>query len=546
MANPIIFRRNIDIGAPDAESDHTYLQNCFVDTGDVGSLLDCTSNKSIVLGRTGAGKTALLLKVNKEAENAVELLPEALALTYVSNSPVLRFFEETGVSLDTFYALLWRHIITVELLKLRYGITNEDKQQEFLDKIRYFLVRNKSREKALSYLQNWGSQFWQETEYRTKEFTRKLETDLKANLKIDSQYVDAGLDGAKKLTDEEKIEVRSHGSRIVNEVQVKELSDVISLLSEDIFSDSHKRYYITIDRLDENWADNRIRLKLIKALLETVRTFRKVQNVKIIVALRNDLHFQMIKETAQVGFQEEKFRSFYLQVRWSRAQLIKVLEDRVNYMFKRQYTREGVKLSDILPQNQMDQRSSVDYIIDRTFFRPREAIIYLNECIARAEGQSRISAQLLRQAEAPYSQQRINALADEWRGEYPNLAKTLSILSRRPSPYKIGDFSDDDKTKLAIEILEAPNAAKDPIYLACEQFYLAGSINSDEFIREILGIMYHVGIVGVKIEPHLPRRWSYIDEPFIQVNQLRSDTQLELHKTFWAALGTHKEAKRSN
>jgi hypothetical protein len=543
VANPIILRRNTDIGAPDAESDGTYLANCFVDTGDVETLLDCSNNKSLVLGRTGAGKTALLKEIISRSDYAVELAPEALALTYVSNSPVLRFFEESGVSLDTFYSLLWRHIITVELLKLRYNITNEDKQYEFLDKIRYFLTRNKSREKALAYLQNWGNQFWQETEYRTKEFTKKLETDLKANLKLDTKIVDAGAEGARRLTNEQRIEVKSHGMKVVNEVQVKELSDVIGLLSEDIFSDPKRKYYITIDRLDENWVEDRIRLKLVKALMETVRTFRRVQNAKIILAIRNDLHHLVIKETAQAGFQEEKFRSFYLHIRWSRQQLIKILDDRVSYMFKRQYTRTDVVLNDILPQNQIDQRSAVDYIIDRTFFRPREAIIYINECIGRAEGQSRISAQLLRQSEVPYSQQRVNALADEWRSEYPNLAKILTIFTRRASPSQIKDFSEEERGRIAIDVLEAKDPPHDSIYALCESFYLGGKISSDEFIREIMGILYHVGFVGVKLEAHLPRHWSYIDEPFISVNQIRPDTQIELHKTFWAALGVYKDVK---
>ena len=66
---------------------------------------------------------------------SVELSPEALSLNFVTNSAVIQFFEEAGVRLDIFYTLLWRHIITVELLKLRYGIENELKQQTFFGSI---------------------------------------------------------------------------------------------------------------------------------------------------------------------------------------------------------------------------------------------------------------------------------------------------------------------------------------------------------------------------------------------------------------------------
>jgi hypothetical protein len=55
MANPIILK-NSDIGAPDAESDDLFLENCFQDTGDLETLLDCSNPKCLVLGRTGSGK----------------------------------------------------------------------------------------------------------------------------------------------------------------------------------------------------------------------------------------------------------------------------------------------------------------------------------------------------------------------------------------------------------------------------------------------------------------------------------------------------------
>lgn len=136
MSNSILFSRNSNIGAADAEFDDTYLENCFVDTGDLATLSDCANPKAIVLGRTGAGKTALLKQMLRTRRGkSVELSPEALSLNFVTNSAVIQFFEEAGVRLDIFYTLLWRHIITVELLKLRYGIENELKQQTFFGSI---------------------------------------------------------------------------------------------------------------------------------------------------------------------------------------------------------------------------------------------------------------------------------------------------------------------------------------------------------------------------------------------------------------------------
>ncbi|OKO75128.1 hypothetical protein AC629_34390 [Bradyrhizobium sp. NAS80.1] len=538
--NPIILKNNSEVGSPDAESDDLYLENCFQDTGDVETILDCTNPKCLVLGRTGSGKTALLRQVLRQTEHAVELSPETLWLNYVLNSNVLRFFEEAGVKLDIFYSLLWRHILTVELLKLRYEITNQNKQNEFLERLRGILTRNVARQRALKYLSDWGDQFWTETDYRTKEFTRKLETQLSAAVKVDAHYLNLGADGARKLTEEEKVDVRDRGMTVVNEVQIKDLHEVISLLSEDIFNDHQKNYFVLIDRLDEEWVDDSLRFKLIKSLIETLRTFQKVRPVKIIVALRTDLHYRVLKETDQAGFQEEKYRSLYLPIKWSRAQLVELLDKRVNFMFRRKYTQDGVHLRDITPQNQIDRRSSEDYILDRTFFRPREAIIYLNECIARSAGSSKITVGVLRQVEVSYSQQRLSSLGTEWKREYPNLERSAKLLDHRKTPFRIDEVSEEEAKAIALRVLEHPSQQVDPIYAWCQEYYLGGNVSKTEFLQELIAIFYHVGLVGIKPEPHLGRQWSFVDEPVLDRAQIKPQAQIDIHKTFWAALGASR------
>ncbi len=542
MANPVILK-NSDIGAPDAESDDLFLENCFQDNGDLEALLDCSNPKCLVLGRTGSGKTALLRQVLRTCEHAVELAPEALALNYVLNSNILRFFEEAGVRLDVFYSLLWRHILTVELLKLRYEITNSSKQHEFMERMHALFTRNVGKQRALKYLSEWGDQFWTETEYRTKEFTRKLETQLSGSVKCDAKYLQLGAEGARKLTEEERIEVRDSGMRVVEDVQIKDLHDVISLLSEDIFNDPQKHHYVVIDRLDEEWVDDSLRFKLIKSLIEALRTFQKVRPIKIIVALRTDLHFRVIKETDSAGFQEEKYRSLYLPVRWTRSQIVDMLDQRVRFLFRRKYTRDDVRLSDIMPSNQIDHRSSEDYIVDRTFFRPREAIIYLNECIARSAGATKITVSVLRQAEVSYSQQRMISLGNEWKREYPNLERSSKLLDHRKTPFKIDDISEEEAKNLALRILEHPAQAIDPIYIWCQEFFLAGKVTKIEFMQEIMAIFYQAGLVGIKPEPHLGRQWSFEDDPTLDRAQIKPQAQIDIHKTFWAALGASRLIK---
>src|SRR5689334_22778791 len=116
------FRRHASIGSAAAEEDEKFLSACFVDTGDLSTLIDCRDPKRIILGRTGSGKTALLNRLT-EIKDAVLINPESLAFNYLTNSNILQFFLEAGVNLDLFFKLLWRHVFTVELIKKKYNIT---------------------------------------------------------------------------------------------------------------------------------------------------------------------------------------------------------------------------------------------------------------------------------------------------------------------------------------------------------------------------------------------------------------------------------------
>src|SRR6266478_892113 len=176
-ADKFTFRKHASIGAAAAEEDSKFLSECFVDTGDLEPLRDCSDRRRIVLGRTGAGKSALLKRLIEE-KNAIVINPETLSFNYLTNSTILQFFVEAGVKLDLFFKLLWRHVFTVELLKVRYNLRSQQDTQSFLGRIKSRLVRDRHKERAIQYLVQWGEHFWEETEYRIKEITQHIENEL--------------------------------------------------------------------------------------------------------------------------------------------------------------------------------------------------------------------------------------------------------------------------------------------------------------------------------------------------------------------------------
>jgi len=508
----------------------------------LAALRDCSNPQTVVLGRTGAGKSALLSRLLEIEQHAVELLPETLALNYIANSNIIQFFETAGVRLDLFYKLLWNHVLTVELLKLRYPQNGSSRKFEIISALRQLLDKNEGKERALKYLEQWGDKFWERTEDRIREFTTKLESDLRASAKGDFAVADLNAEFASKLSREEKREIVNRANDTVNRVQIRELADLISLLSDDVFNDPQKRYFVVIDRLDEGWAEDKIRYKLIKALLESVRAFRKVRNVKIVIALRTDLHQRVLRETVSAGFQEEKYHALYLHLRWTREQLKRLLSDRVSFMFRRQYSDSRISIEEILPPNQKGQKSALDYILDRTFHRPRDAIMFINECIKQAEGQTRISAQTLRAAEIVYSRQRLDALADEWIDDYPALKACTKVLIKRPPEFTLAELKDEEVEDFAFELLQLHGAERDPTIGRAEQCVLGDIFPIGEFVRYLASVFYQVGLIGAKLNSFTGMEWSYVDHPLLDLRQVDATTKLQIHPTFWAALGVARRA----
>ena len=131
----------------------------------------------------------------------------------------------------------------------------------------------------------------------------------------------------------------------------------------EVFDDPKRRYYVVIDRLDENWIEEQRRYSLIRALIETVRDFHKVRNAKIVVALRLDLLRRVFQMTRGAGFQEEKYEGDFLHLRWNRPELTEVLDRRIDCLIASRYTKSPVTYRDVLPRV-IGRQDAVGYMLD--------------------------------------------------------------------------------------------------------------------------------------------------------------------------------------
>ncbi len=509
----------------------------------LNKLLDPYDNSSIIRGRTGVGKSALLHMVMNHAYKCRQLDPNDISIRFLEQSDIIAFFEALNVNLDMFYKILWRHILIMELLKLRHDIRSETDTNNFFSGIMSRLKKDEVKKKAIEYFREWGDKFWIDTDAHLKEITRKLEQDTKASIGGELKGVALNAEYAKKLTEEQILDVKKRAMEVVSGLQIKKLNEILALLADYSFDDPQKKYFIIIDQLDENWAENETRYKFIRALIEEIKVFRKIKNIKIIVALRLDLLRSVFNLTRGSGFQEEKYESYILDIKWTPEQLTELVQKRVSEVYRRQYTRENVKIQDIFPKPKGGPTglTPLEYIIERILLRPRDVLQYVNECFSIALDRERISWGTIQKAESAYSQKRLRSLKEEWGDIYPSFEETVEILRNLPDRFSRNEILRNNIDAVITEL--SVQGTHDPCAVSANKM-LNGENREADVINEILLCVYNLGIVGFKVSSLTPYKWSFRDSTPATKNEIKRASGMKIHKMLHSALDIRINAEK--
>jgi len=546
-----IIKMHSTIGAADARDDSAYLSESFVDTGELQILKDMDDPRCIIVGRTGAGKTALLEELKRQKELFIYLDPTTLALSRVSDSKILRQYSQLGANMDNFYKLLWRHIFVIEIIKKHYKIDNINKRNSFVNELKSKTFDNKSKQDARNYIIQWSDSFWKETEHRTIELTKTVEEKLSG--KLGFTLPPASLLGAtgsvekeKSISEQEKSKFVVGSEEIVDQQLIKTLADVMTLLEEDLLKDKKKLYYIGIDKLDEGWVDDTFKNELIRAMLETVRDFNsRFSNVKIVLALRKDLIDRIYRTGFTPGYQREKIESLYLNLTWHEDDLQNMLGIRLERYFAKIYSsHEAPTLKQIFTDKKIDDKSPIDYLLERTMLRPRDAILFFNECMRVAAGTSKINNIDLKNAEKNYSEGRLESLRTEWGTDYKNLVEVINLFKKYPRNFQWALIT---KNRITLETgllsiaadAENNTEKQDVIYNLINDKLLKPNVQPPDFeglMSKLLEMLFNVSFIGAKTLNYEGIRWSYQMQKWItaETDPLITFT---IHPMFWNVLG---------
>jgi len=531
----VTYRRGVIVGAAAAEQDDQFLSECFVDNGTADILSDTNRNESIILGRVGAGKSALIKHV-EDSERTLRIDPQEFSMNYIENSSAIQLLNELGVSLDVLFQALWKHVLTVEVLRLKY---KESNIRESIEK--FFAPRNKkeSNAEALDYFREFGgSDFWTTTELRIKEIISRAEQSVESEMGGKAATILAKLRSANKLSEQERREYRDKAQKAVSAVQIQKLHKVVDALG-DVLEDQQKSYFIVIDDLDTGWARSEIRYRLIRALIEAIKKFRKIRNLKIIIAMRIDLLDTVFRETRDSGFQEEKFEAFFLRLMWDQSDIVDVMDRRIRKVFKDQYTKKEVGFYDVF-QNKVGSEQTDKYITDRIAGRPRDAILFLNFIFQEAAGKTLITKRVIQQAEVLYSASRAVSLCEEWNDRFPNLHLYLKTLKGLNSRFLIADMPLASLNNLLLDCVGIKE--HDEVSKAAEEIVERGQTFESQsealaFCNILFSALFVTGVVGAKFEATGRPEWTARTASPALHREFELNTQIHVHPMLFRHLG---------
>jgi hypothetical protein len=538
MKNSYKFKRNIEIGSLTAEND-AFLLKTFVEKPELKLLQEVNESKCIILGRTGIGKSALIKYLEAHENHLVRIEPEAMSLRHLSNSNIISYFKALDIKLDLFYKVLWKHVFIVELIKLHFG-DDHTRTSNILDWFKEQFRNDKRKKKAIDYLEKWEHHFWENTEHRIKEIEDVLENNFKSSIGGDADLYElfkasGEISFEKSNSKNIKTELLHKAQKVVNEIQIEEIKDLMSILAEELFNHTQKKYFIIIDDLDKDWVDSSIVYDLIKALINTVNEFRQIKQTKIVVALRTNILRKSLFQNITRGIQREKYNHLYIDLDWTEEELEKLLNNRIKELMRGTYTTESPTIGDILPEASGKSISGFQYIVERTLMRPRDVIDFFNKCIKHADGKTKITREILKKAEDEYSHERLRALNDEWQENYGSLYVIYSFLKGGAHSFKLGEVVDIAKESF-IGLMSANEHLNlsDDLKASFEKF--GEDFNERNLLERILVILYEVGMLGIKLSPEQPIDYINTAYSSFRPEDIREDSKFYIHKMFYKSL----------
>jgi hypothetical protein len=213
-----------------------------------------------------------------------------------------------------------------------------------------------------------------------------------------------------------------------------------------------------------------------------------------------------------------------------------MVDRRVGLLVREQYTQRPVYLAELFPEN-IGKSKFIDYLLERTLNRPRDAIAFVNECLKRAEGKGRVSVQTVREAEIDYSAGRFAALCYEWITHYPLLAEYFRLVEKMPFHFRLQALSKERVDDFCFANCIEAKFPSDPVVRAGVSYLNSSNNSHHSVVISVVNALYSVGVLGIKPDSFSGQFWSFKDARAPSEGQIKPSSEVFIHPMVWSRCG---------
>jgi hypothetical protein len=436
--------KSIDWGQDFAKGD-VKLKDYFVHFPEFEEVL--SGAKRYVVGRKGAGKTAVIEKLRLEQESDAMKFNADITLRNFPLNDLMDLGDKSYTDKSK-YVSAWLFIIYVELAKI-ISRDHGAGPAHTIDELRDFLATNQL-DNDLGFIA---------TVERLK--------DSRAKVSVLANWAGGEAESGRSQT----IKLNVHYQKVVS---------ALARLIGSVASESE--YWIFVDELDEGYKAGAtnirlVLLALIRSIEDSVLSLRRSGlNFRPLLVLRSDI-FDTLEDNDL-----NKLDDFVVRLRWishegtSQHSLLRIAEGRITAQYPDISERSWEAVVDNLdPKVPREVKSIWQYITSRTFDRPRDIVKFLKYCQRNTTGTGKLKFVEVKQAEALYSNWLRNEIRDEIHSYLPIWQECLQAISRIGT----GKFS---AARLKTEF-EADHA-------------IISWENSKYTIDQIIDLLFDFGIIG--------------------------------------------------
>jgi len=463
-----------------AEQDENMLDTAFWESSDYKSLLE-SSDRPIIVGRRGTGKSALAYKLSKHWAGKpktfiIKISPEEEQV--IGLRDIFDQFGDKYLHIKAGTKMAWRYAIYMEVI---VDIANH-----------YKLKSNLDVNSIKKHIASWGG--------KRQSISTKIRHKLKG------------------VFDKNE----SPQSRIAELSDKLELELIEEVLSEAL-SKSEVNYVVFADRLDEGYSPDNLGIAIVDGFVQAAIDIksRLSHNVIAFAFVRDNIYRAISKLDPDFT---RNIEGQTLRLHWDEYSLFNLVCNRMKVAFDCKQ-ENSVRIWNQYVARELKGKEGFRLALKLTLYRPRDILVLLNEAFLRANSSDRSTIILddIEVTAKTISINRLNDLHKEYEYIFPSLVEFTGVFYGSDSEINV-----EEAVRRVSKVLEKDKLDKEKqqdIFLFDEP-------------KQVLQRLYSVGFFGVHNEQ--TSSFIFCHDGKDPDREFTPESRLLIHPCYWLALATSR------